>query len=94
MLRKPEEFAKLLDDECAFTAIRERAEQERYPENQVFINLIPIVMNAVARAFSVLCENGVQASGYDSQVYLAHFNAEPVVDLRRSTFKQIRAPSR
>lgn len=93
VLRQPQRLAGLLHKECAFAAIGEQAAQKRYPANQVFINLVPIVMNAVTRAFAALREKGVEAQGYDSQVYFDHFAAEPIADLRRPTFKNIRPPS-
>lgn len=93
MLRQPEAIANLLNIECAFAVIGERATQDRYPANQVFINLVPIAMNAVTRAFSALREKGVPAQGYDSRVYFNHFAPGAIADLRRPTFKEIRAPS-
>jgi len=82
----------ILDTDCAFDTIRRKAAAERYPANQVYLNLIPIVMNATTRAFGALRSAGIAPQGYDSDVYANHFT-KPLADLCKPTFKALRAPT-
>ncbi|HYE60708.1 MAG TPA: hypothetical protein VD997_01820 [Phycisphaerales bacterium] len=84
--------AVLLDQECGFDAIRVKAAAEGYPANQVFVNLVPIIMNAATRVFAAVATSGTSIVGFDSGVYSRHFASGPLADLRKPTFTKLRAP--
>ena len=73
-----------------FSDIQQLAKSERYPLNQVYINIMPIFISATCRVFKALKQNGVQFSGFDSQVYEQPFTSELEVDFSKLTYKSLR----
>ena len=92
-IRSPKAAKRILDADCAFDVIRQNCTAGRYPANQVYLNLIPIVMNATTRAFGALRGTMIIPQGHDSGVYANHFR-HPLADLRKPTFEPLRAPSK
>lgn len=91
-LRDPSALSALLDHDCAFATIKAQAAKERYPASQVYLNLIPLAMNAATRVFSALRLAGVSFAGFDSATYADHFAGNALADLQVPTFKLLRAP--
>lgn len=89
-IKDPAAIAALFDRECGFAAIRDQASKERYPANQVYLNMIPIVMNAATRVYSTIRAAGVELSGFDSTTYADHFADNRLTTLTAPTFKSIR----
>lgn len=81
-----------LDRDCAFGCIDAHRTAERYPPAQVFVNLIPMVLNSATRVFSALKSAGLMPNGFDWRVYDEHFAAAPLTNLTVPTFKMLRAP--
>jgi len=81
----------MLDAECGFS-IRARAASNCYPADQVFVNMVPIVMNGATRVFAALAASGCATAGFDSGVYSGHFAQGPLADLGKPTFSPLRAP--
>ena len=90
-VRKPEGIRTRLRQDLAFDLIDQHAQKQRFPQEQVFVNLVPIFMSAISRVFAHLRTQGFSPSGYDDRVYFEHFGPEPLVDLRSPVFKVIKA---
>jgi hypothetical protein len=88
----PPALAALFERDCAFAKIKDHATSARYPANQVYLNLIPIAINAATRVFSTLRGAGVTLTGFDSTTYADHFARKAIADLQTPVFKSIRAP--
>lgn len=91
-IRDPAAVSAALDRDCGFDQIRVQVVGEHYPAAQVYLNLIPMAMNAATRVFSSLRAGGVAFTGFDSSVYANHFADGPFADLHAPVFKSIRAP--
>ncbi|POE04423.1 hypothetical protein [Pectobacterium odoriferum] len=76
--------------ELFFSEIRRRAESERYPLNQVYVNVIPIFISATCRAFSALKGAGVEFLGFDAKAYEEPFTNELEVDFSQFTCMPLR----
>ena len=81
---------KQINSELFFSEIRRRAELERYPLKQVYVNAIPIFISATCRAFSALKEAGVEFQGGDTKTYENPFVNELEVDFSRFTCTPLR----
>lgn len=91
-VKNREEEKILFENELSFIDILNKADAERYPLDQVYINVIPIFMSAVSRLFSTLKDNCINFKGYDSEVFVEHFTIGPLNDLTQPMYKSINAP--
>jgi len=85
--------SKLLDkinSDLFFSEIRSRAESERYPIKQVYVNVIPIFISATCRAFSALKATGVEFWGFDAKAYAEPLTNELGVDFSQFTCTPLR----
>lgn len=73
-----------------FSEILTKAERERYPLKQIYINVIPIFVSATCRVFRSLRQRGVAFEGFDASVYERHFTEELTVDLSKIKYEKIR----
>jgi len=73
-----------------FEAITKRAQQERYPIKQIYINIIPIFISAVCKVFKALKANGVEFIGFDAQTYEELFTCELRVDFSKIDYMPVR----
>jgi len=71
----------LFEQELSFSKIIEYAKKERYPNDQIYINIMPILISAMSRIFIALKDNKIDFKGYDSEVYVEHFTSEKLVCL-------------
>lgn len=76
---------EILNRECGFELVREHAEQNRFPANQVYINLFSFVCNAVTRISAHLSDHGCGFTRYDADVYATHFDHD-FFDLNQLVF--------
>jgi len=76
-----EKHRKLFEKELSFSKITKYAKKEKYPDNQIYINIMPILISAMSRIFIALKENKIDVKGYDSKVYIQHFTSEKIVCL-------------
>lgn len=79
-----------MESDLNFLAIKKYAESERYPFNQVYINVMPIFISGACRIFKVLKENGIKFVGFDAQVYEQPFTSELKVDFSKLIYKPLR----
>jgi hypothetical protein len=88
-----EKLLKLTNCELSFSEIKKQSESERYPLNQVYINVIPIYTSAACRIFTKIANNDFLSKGYDSDVYLDHFTSGEYFNLSKPVYKQLRVPA-
>lgn len=81
---------ELVDRELALGAIRAEAARERYPDDQVYLDLMPVFTSAVVRVFKAMKAIGVRFRGFDAEAYSVPFTTEIEVDLGHPTFKAFR----
>ena len=85
-----EKLLKQLDKDLSFSAIHQYAKEKGYPNDQIYINVMPIFISAVCRVFKALKEHGVEFAGYDAKVYEEPFTNELNVDFSRVTYEPLR----
>ncbi len=81
---------EVIDSGLALPLVRQHGALERYPEDQVYLDLMPIFISAVCRVFRALNAAGVMFKGDDAQTYLAPFTTEIDVDLQAPGFRAMR----
>jgi hypothetical protein len=79
-----------INSELSFSDIRKYAESERYPINQIYVNVMPIFISSTCRVFSALKKSGVQFVGFDAKVYEEPFTNELEVDFKKFTHTPLR----
>lgn len=87
---KPERLEqrfKLIDDGLALETIRQKAKVERYPNNQVYLDLMPIFTSATARVFKAMLAAGLEFRRSDARTYMEPFTSEIEIDLSRPMFQ-------
>lgn len=92
-IRKPDTLRKLWNDNLAFEQIADHAKRERYPTNQVYVDVLPVFCSALKRVTSWMQTSEVAPVGFDSATYVAHFSRSLELDLRVPAFKVVRIPS-
>lgn len=83
---RAEQRFMLIDRELALPVIRQEGLSARYPENQIYLDLMPVFTSAVCRVFTAMKAAGVEFKGYDADVYMEPFTSEIEVDLSNPTF--------
>lgn len=79
-----------LDVDLHFSDIKQRAKADRYPDHQVYINVMPIFISAVCRVFKALKEKGVEFIGFDAKAYEEPFINEIEVNLAKVVYEPLR----
>ncbi|MGL4604176.1 MAG: hypothetical protein ACRCU9_08505 [Iodobacter sp.] len=90
---KPKQRSDLLQkimDQLKFDKVIEYAKSNRYPLNQIYINLIPIFTSAVVKVFSELKSNGFEFIGDDAKIYEEPFTNELNVDYSVMDYRPVR----
>jgi hypothetical protein len=80
----------LLESGLALDKIWSKAKLDRYPDNQVYLDIIPVFISAVARTFTTLQAAGVKFQGFDASTYKTPFTSELRVNLNSYEFKLFR----
>lgn len=80
----------LIRDELAFDAIQQAARKERYPDNQVYVDMMPVFVSAVSRVFKALDKVGAKFKGFDAEVYKTPFSLELEVDLQAINYQPLK----
>lgn len=84
---------KILDQlrtDLGFNKLLAKASVERYPTTQIYLNVIPIFISAVCRAFKSLKARGANFAGFDARTYEMHFTDQLKVDLSMLSYNTIR----
>lgn len=90
---KPQQKSDLLQkimSQLKFDKVIEHAKSNRYPLNQIYINLIPIFTSAVVKVFTEFKANGFEFIGYDAKVYEEPFTNELNVDYSVVDYNPVR----
>ncbi|HDS1039013.1 TPA: hypothetical protein QDZ42_002407 [Stenotrophomonas maltophilia] len=80
----------LIAQDLELGGVLAEAKAERYPEKQVYIDIMPILISGVCRAFRNLKELGIEFKGYDAKTYERCFVEELEIDLTSFEFKILR----
>lgn len=80
---------ELIKKALSFDKIYDKARKERYPTQQIYINIMPIFASAVSRVFRKMQALGMSFDRFDAITYMAHFEGIDV-DLKNVYFKQKR----
>ncbi|MBA1204591.1 hypothetical protein G7009_23015 [Pseudomonas capeferrum] len=80
----------LIAEGLTFMKIQAEAKSERYPEKQVYLDIMPIFISGVVRVFRALKSLGVEFKGYDARAYEKCFTEELEIDLSFFEFKILR----
>lgn len=80
---------ELINDGLALPNIRERASRERYPSNQVYLDLVPVFVSGVCKVFKAMKAANIGFIGFDAATYLEPFTSEINVDLAKLDFKRL-----
>ncbi|MGH7027471.1 hypothetical protein [Brevundimonas sp.] len=88
--QKALERFELIDRELRLGEVRSKASSERYPDDQIYLDVMPIFVSAVCRVFKALKSAGIAFKGFDAETYERPFTSEIVVDLGRLEFDQAR----
>lgn len=76
--------------ELNFSSIKSQATRERYPSNQVYINVVPIFIAAMSKVFCCFKDKEVDFSRFDSDVYVKHFTKVMDNNFNDIDYQQIR----
>ncbi len=91
-IREPEKLRALWDTELGFEQLAKKGEEQAYPEDHVYVNVMPVFISAVAAASRWLVQAGFTARGYDGKVYLEHFREIPADILDALDMQEVRVP--
>lgn len=80
----------LIERQLGFAVIRQKGANERYPEDQIYLDLIPIFTSAICRVFRGMKAAGIAFKGYDAETYMGPFTLEIDVDLGSPVFTMSR----
>jgi len=83
---RAEQRFMLVEGQLGLAAIRQRGSSERYPDDQIYLDLMPIFTSAVCRVFKAMKAGGIAFKGYDADVYMGPFTSEIEVDLGHPIF--------
>ncbi|MBY5831088.1 hypothetical protein ELH48_08210 [Rhizobium ruizarguesonis] len=86
---KAEKRFDLINKPLSLQIIRTRASQERYPVDQVYLDLMPIFVSAVCKVFKAMEKAGIGFKGFDALTYATPFTSELEVDLNHLDFKRL-----
>lgn len=79
-----------LEDGLAFAKIWSNARAERYPDKQVYLDVLPVFNSAVSRVFIALVNAGVPFKNFDENAYRQMFIEEVRIDLKHFDFFSLR----
>jgi hypothetical protein len=76
----------LIESQLALGKIRLQGSNQRFPEDQIYLDLMPVFTSAVCRVFKVMKSAGVAFKGFDAETYMGPFTSEIDVDLDHPSF--------
>jgi hypothetical protein len=87
---RAEQRFMLIERQLGLATIRQKGSSERFPEDQIYLDLVPIFTSAVCRVFKAMKAAGIAFRGYDADAYMGPFTSEIDVDLSNPTFTMSR----
>ncbi|WP_223819583.1 hypothetical protein [Cupriavidus cauae] len=91
-IRDPEKLRALWDEDLSFVSIASHGAQRRYPQDQIYVNVIPVFICAVARVAKWLASKELVPLGFDGKTYATHFARTEIPRLKQPTFAELRLP--
>ncbi|ANH66642.1 hypothetical protein [Mitsuaria sp. 7] len=89
-ISNPTAMKALWDAELLFDEMASEGRRARYPDDRVYVDVMPAFMSAIARVRTWLDATGFQPAGYDGKTYFEHFAD---LDLPQSLgYKRLRLP--
>lgn len=89
---KPEkaiEQFEVINSQLNLAKIRKRASEDRYPNDQIYLNLMPIFVSAICKVFKAMKAAEIGFKGLDAATYLRPFTTEISVDCSRLDFERL-----
>lgn len=80
----------LIDSQLGLPAIRKFRSRHRYPDDQTYLDLVPICVSAICKVFKAMNAGGISFKDFDANTYLGPFTTEIAIDLSRHDLKQLR----
>ena len=80
----------IIREKLGLDAIRQVSEAERYFDNQVYLDMMPVFVSAVSRVFKALDKIGVNFIGFDAKTYKKPLTSELKVDLKAFDYQRIK----
>lgn len=80
----------VIDSQLGLPEIRAFRSQHRYPDDQAYLDLMPIFVSATCKVFKALKAEGINFKGFDASTYLTPFTSELDIDLSSQKFSQLR----
>ena len=81
---------KVIDMQLKLPAIRDRGLRDRYPQDQIYLDLMPILVSAVCKVFKAMKAAGIAFKGFDAETYAVSFTSGIEVDLGSPSLKRLR----
>lgn len=81
---------KVINDHLNLGSIRAQALKNRYPRDQVYLDLMPVYVAATCKVFKALKKAGIEFIGFDAKTYFTPFTTELAVDLSHVDFSRLR----
>ncbi len=86
---KAQQRSELINKRLSLQIVRTRASQERYPDDHVYLDLMPIAVSAVCKVFKAMAKAGIEFKGFDASTYVTPFTSELAVDINHLEFKRL-----
>lgn len=81
---------ELIDRQLALPAIRRFRDRHRFPNDQAYVDLMPIFVSAACKVFNAMKHAGIGFNRFDARTYLTPFKSELEIDLGNHDFRQLR----
>lgn len=81
---------ELIEAGLALTKVWCHTRAERYPDNQVYLDVMPVFKSSVSRVFAALVDARVPFKNHDENIYKQMFIEEVKVDLQHFDFFALR----
>ncbi|MGN6143059.1 MAG: hypothetical protein ACTHOP_05650 [Mesorhizobium sp.] len=80
---------KVIDMQLKLPAVRDRGLHDRYPKDQIYLDLMPIFVSAVGKLFKAMKVAGIAFKGFDAETYAVPFTSEIEIDLGSPSLKRL-----
>lgn len=91
-IKYPESVRALWDKDLGFALIAQEGKRERYPDKQVYVDVMPVFIAAMRRIALWMTEKNLSAHDPDGKVFLEHFGQVPAPKLAKPVFNTVRIP--
>jgi hypothetical protein len=83
---KAERRFAMIEHQLSLDVIRLKGSSQRFPDDQIYLDMMPIFTSAVCRVFKAMNSAGVVFKGFDAKTYMEPFISEIEVDLGHPIF--------